>query len=149
MTYVFVTLAILISGFEKAHSYSPAAAAPLLERIYSPGLPMGGNRSYLAHQCRIYADRVQVISVDLITNQRTKSEKPVRLDAKVLTVLITQAAEVKATFEVGPTDVPSMTHYAWLDEGHRFPLKATGTRIGENTSPAARKLIEVTEELCQ
>ena len=124
--------------------------APLLERTYSPGLPMGGAGKYIASQCQVFDEYVRTITVDLVTGERKKFEKAIKAESTIK-ALIAKAAHGTPKLEIGPTDVPSSYYYAWTDASpeHRFVLKATGSHIGENTMLEATKLIGFTDQVCQ
>ncbi len=148
MKIFFNVTPILIVSFFTASSWANFAA-PLLEYVYSPGLPIGSGK-HIATQCQVFNESVQTISVDLVTGERTKSQRAIALDPKVRS-LIVKAARGEPKIEVGPTDVPSSHYYAWIDENpsHRYILKATGSHIGENTTQEALELIVFINQVCK
>lgn len=144
--FLFLT-SFLIGTLASANT----STAPLLEFIYSPGRPVGNGTKSIAKQCLVHSRQAQMITADLLTGERSKSEKPVSLDVQAVSQLISKAAQGAPKLEIGPTDVASTYYFAWIDENpnHRYVLKATGSHSGENSTAEARKLISLIEEFCQ
>lgn len=144
----FVFIASVFLGFSiLANPVTP----PLLEFIHSPGRPSGNGNKYIAKQCLVNSQLARMMTVDLLTGERIKSESPVNLDLQLVLQLINKAAQQSPKLEIGPTDVPSTYYYAWTDENpaHRTILRASGSHSGENSTPEAKRLIFLIEKFCQ
>jgi hypothetical protein len=148
ITFCALTLNAAIAIAGPTVSVRSTTQAPLLNRVYSPGMPMADGRDYIVRECTVFEDHVIQFTFDLLANVSSEVSKSVIVDSEQIKKLSLVAQSVETAFGVGETDAEGVEYYAYSEDGSRLPLKISGRFNGENTSAAAQSLIKQIDLIC-